>query len=138
MSKLKLLIVDDEPGIRSGVERVLRNFTVGYPFMEEDFSFEILEAETGEKAIEIIDSMPIDIILLDNKLPGIHGIEVLEYIKSKEYDISVMMITSYASLELAVKATNQGAFNFVPKPFTPQELKTSIVKWKARQLWQRL
>ena len=54
MSKLKLLIVDDEPGIRSGVERVLRNFTVGYPFMEEDFSFEILEAETGEKAIEII------------------------------------------------------------------------------------
>ena len=126
MSKLKLLIVDDEPGIRSGVERVLRNFTVGYPFMEEDFSFEILEAETGEKAIEIIDSMPIDIILLDNKLPGIHGIEVLEYIKSKEYDISVMMITSYASLELAVKATNQGAFNFVPKPFTPQELKTSV------------
>lgn len=128
MSKLKLLIVDDEPGIRSGVERVLRNFTVGYPFMEEDFSFEILEAETGEKAIEIIDSMPIDIILLDNKLPGIHGIEVLEYIKSKEYDISVMMITSYASLELAVKATNQGAFNFVPKPFTPQELKTSVEK----------
>jgi YesN/AraC family two-component response regulator len=57
MSKLKLLIVDDEPGIRSGVERVLRNFTVGYPFMEEDFSFEILEAETGEKAIEIIDSI---------------------------------------------------------------------------------
>lgn len=124
--KLKLLIVDDEPGIRSGVERVLRNFTVGYPFMEEDFSFEILEADTGEKAIEMIESMPLDIILLDNKLPGMDGIEVLEYIKSKEYDISVMMITSYASLELAVKATNNGAFNFVPKPFTPQELKTSV------------
>jgi signal transduction histidine kinase len=124
--KLKLLIVDDEPGIRSGVERVLRNFTVGYPFMEEDFSFDILEADTGEKAIEMIESMPLDIILLDNKLPGMDGIEVLEYIKSKEYDISVMMITSYASLELAVKATNNGAFNFVPKPFTPQELKTSV------------
>lgn len=126
MSKLKLLIVDDEPGIRSGVERVLRNFTVGYPFMEADFSFEILESETGEKAIEMIESMPIDIILLDNKLPGMDGIEVLEYIKTKEYDISVMMITSYASLDLAVKATNNGAFNFVPKPFTPQELKTSV------------
>ncbi|MBE0637197.1 MAG: response regulator [Bacteroidales bacterium] len=124
--KLKLLIVDDEPGIRSGVERVLRNFTVGYPFMEEDFSFDILEADTGEKAIEMIESMPLDIILLDNKLPGMDGIEVLEYIKTKEYDISVMMITSYASLELAIKATNNGAFNFVPKPFTPQELKTSV------------
>ncbi len=54
MSKLKLLIVDDEPGIRSGVERVLRNFTVGYPFMEEDFSFEILEAETGEKQLKLL------------------------------------------------------------------------------------
>jgi two-component system, sensor histidine kinase and response regulator len=126
MSTLKLLVVDDEPGIRSGAIRVLKDFTVGYPFMDEDFDFEILEAETGEKAIEIIDSMTVDIVLLDNKLPGIDGIEVLEYIKQKEYDISVMMITSFASLELAIKATNNGAFNFVPKPFTPQELKTSV------------
>ncbi len=126
MSTLKLLIVDDEPGIRSGAARVLKDFSVGYPFMDEDFTFEILEAETGEKAIDIIESTPIDIILLDNKLPGIDGIEVLEYINNKEYDISVMMITSYASLDLAIKATNNGAFNFVPKPFTPMELKTSI------------
>jgi len=126
MNTLKLLIVDDEPGIRSGALRVLKDFSVGYPFMDEDFTFELLEAETGEKAIEIIDSTKIDIVLLDNKLPGIDGIEVLEYIKEHEMDISVMMITSYASLELAIKATNNGAFNFVPKPFTPQELKTSI------------
>ncbi len=126
MSTLKLLIVDDEPHIRSGAIRILRDFTVGYPFMDEDFNFEILEAETGEKAIEIIDSTQIDIILLDNKLPGIEGVEVLEYIKEKEMDIAVMMITSFASLDLAIKATSNGAFNFVPKPFTPQELKTSI------------
>ena len=126
MSTLKLLIVDDEPGIRSGAERVLRNFSVGYPFMDEDFTFEILEAETGEKAIEIINNDKIDIILLDNKLPGIDGMEVLEYINEHEIDISVMMITSYASLELAIKATNKGAFNFVPKPFTPVELKTAV------------
>ncbi|MDX9770256.1 MAG: ATP-binding protein [Tenuifilaceae bacterium] len=126
MSQLKLLVVDDEPGIRTGAERALRNFSVGYPFMEEEFSYNIIEAETGEKAIEIIESQHIDIMLLDNKLPGIDGIEVLEYVKNKDYDISVMMITSYASLELAVKATNMGAFSFVPKPFTPQELRTSI------------
>jgi two-component system, sensor histidine kinase and response regulator len=126
MNKLKLLIVDDEPGIRSGARRVLQDFTVGYPFMDEDFSFDIIEAESGEKAIEFIENDTIDIILLDNKLPGIEGIEVLEYIKKNNYDISVMMITSYASLELAIKATNNGAFNFVPKPFTPQELRTSV------------
>lgn len=126
MSKLKLMIVDDEEGIRSGARRVLSNFSVGYPFMDEDFTFEIYEAETGEKAIEMIDSMHIDIILLDNKLPGIDGIEVLEYIKKKEYDIAVMMITAYASFDLAIKATNYGAYNFVPKPFKPQELKTSV------------
>jgi len=126
VSTLKLLIVDDEPGIRSGAKRVLKDFSVGYPFMDEDFTFEILEAETGEKAIEIIESMPIDIILLDNKLPGIDGIEVLEHIKNKNYDIGVMMITAYASLDLAVKATNYGAYNFAPKPFKPDELKTSV------------
>jgi len=126
MNKLKVLIVDDEPGIRSGVERILRNYSVGYPFMDDDFEYEVLEAETGEKAIEILDDSKVDIILLDNKLPGIQGIEVLEYINKKQFDAVVMMITSYASLDLAVKATNMGAYNFVPKPFTPQELKAAI------------
>ena len=64
MEKLKVLIVDDEPGIRSGIERILRNYTVGYPFMEEDFAFDLLQAETGEIAIDIIDNQKVDIILL--------------------------------------------------------------------------
>lgn len=126
MATLKVLVVDDEPGIRSGIQRILRNFRVGYPFMDEDFDFDVIEAETGEIAIEIIEAQPMDIILLDNKLPGMDGIEVLDYIKKKEYDAQVMMITSYASLDLAIKATNTGAYNFMPKPFTPDELKSSI------------
>jgi signal transduction histidine kinase len=126
MAKLNLLVVDDEPGIRSGIKRILIGFCVDFPFLEEEFDFNILEAASGEEAIEIIDNNAVDIVLLDNKLPGIDGIEVLEYINKKQYDCNVMMITSYASLDLAVKATNNGAYNFVPKPFTPQELKTSI------------
>jgi two-component system, sensor histidine kinase and response regulator len=126
MEKLKVLIVDDEPGIRSGIERILRNYSVGFPFMDEDFSFGIIEAETGEKALEMIEKENPDIILLDNKLPGIQGIEVLEEINRQKLDAAVMMITSYASLDIAVKATNFGAYNFVPKPFTPQELKSAI------------
>ncbi len=126
MEKLNLLVVDDEPGIRSGVARILENYTVSYPFMDEDIGFEVDLAETGEEALEILESKKMDIVLLDNKLPGIQGIEVLEHINQQNMDLVVVMITSYASLELAVKATRQGAYDFVPKPFTPKELRASI------------
>jgi two-component system sensor histidine kinase/response regulator len=126
MEKLDVLVVDDEPGIRSGVTRILRNFSVSYPFMDDDIQFNVIEAATGEEALTIINNKPPAIILLDNKLPGIQGVEVLEYINNNNLDILVMMITSYASLDLAVKATNNGAYDFVPKPFTPQELKASM------------
>jgi len=126
MEQLKVLVVDDEPGIRSGIARILEHFSVDFPFLDEGFQFEIHEATTGEEAIEFVDNNACDIMLLDNKLPGIQGIEVLDYVKKKKYDIIVVMITSFASLDLAVKATNTGAYDFVPKPFTPQELKTSM------------
>ncbi|PKP01688.1 MAG: hypothetical protein CVU11_14440 [Bacteroidetes bacterium HGW-Bacteroidetes-6] len=126
MATLKVLIVDDEPGIRSGIDRILRNFSVDFPFINEAFTFELIEAGTGEDALEILNTSSVDIVLLDNKLPGVQGIEVLEHINQKNIDTTVMMITSYASLDLAIKATNNGAYNFVPKPFTPQELKTAV------------
>ncbi|MDD4644891.1 MAG: hybrid sensor histidine kinase/response regulator [Bacteroidales bacterium] len=126
MQMLKVLVVDDEPGIRSGIDRILSKFTVGYPFMDEDIGYTVFEASTGEEAIRIFHENPPDIALLDNKLPGMDGIEVLEYNKRNQLNIEVMMITSFASLELAVKATNIGAYDFVPKPFTPQELRSSM------------
>lgn len=134
MAVLKVLVVDDEPGIRSGVSRILNNFSVNYPFMDEDYTFSVIEAATGEEGIEIIDREKPDIILLDNKLPGIQGVEVLEYIRNKKYDMVVAMITSYASLDVAVKAHRFGATDFIPKPFTPQELKSSIENI-AKQLY---
>jgi two-component system sensor histidine kinase/response regulator len=126
MAVLKILVIDDESGIRSGVSRILNNFHVTYPFMDEDYSFEVLEAANGEDGIVIIDSEIPDILLLDNKLPGIQGVDVLEYIRDRKYDIVVAMITSYASLDVAISATRDGATDFIPKPFTPQELKSSI------------
>jgi signal transduction histidine kinase len=94
--------------------------------MDEDIGYSVYEAATGEEAIRIFQENPPDIALLDNKLPGMDGVEVLEYIKRNQLNIEVMMITSFASLELAVKATNIGAYDFVPKPFTPQELRSSM------------
>ncbi len=138
MAQLKILVVDDEPGIRSGVTRILGNFHVTYPFMDEDYTFQILEAATGEEGIEIIDREMPDILLLDNKLPGIQGVEVLEYVRKKNYDIVVAMITSYASIDVAVKAHSDGAIDFIPKPFTPQELKSSIEQITKQQYLRRI
>ncbi len=138
MAQLKILVVDDEPGIRSGVARILGNFHVTYPFMDEDYTFNILEAATGEEGIEIIEREMPDILLLDNKLPGIQGIEVLEYVRKKNYDIVVAMITSYASIDVAVKAHNDGAIDFIPKPFTPQELKASVEQITKQQYLRRI
>lgn len=138
MEKLSVLVVDDEPGICSGISRILKNFTVSYPFMDDDIGFDVKEAYTGEEAIDAIDSNAPDILLLDNKLPGIHGIDVLEYINKKGHEILVMMITSYASLELAVKATNTGAYDFIPKPFTPQELRSSMENVSKRLFLKRM
>ncbi|MEE4177272.1 MAG: ATP-binding protein [Bacteroides sp.] len=126
MGKLNLLVVDDEPGIRSGVIRILENFSVSYPFMDEDFDYNVVEAPTGEDALTYLVDQKFDIVLLDNKLPGIQGIEVLEFINKKQLDVVVVMITSYASLDLAVKATRKGAYDFVPKPFTPKELRATV------------
>jgi signal transduction histidine kinase len=138
MAVLKVLVVDDEPGIRSGVTRILSHFHVNYPFMDEDYTYEVLEAATGEEGIEIIDRDKPDIVLLDNKLPGIQGTDVLEYIRNKKYDIVVAMITSYASLDVALKAHKFGATDFVPKPFTPQELKSSIENITKQQYLKRI
>lgn len=138
MAVLNVLVVDDEPGIRSGVSRILNNFHVTYPFMDEDYTFRVTEAATGEEGVALIDSQMPDILLLDNKLPGIQGIDVLEHIRKRNYDIVVAMITSYASLDVAVRATRDGAIDFIPKPFTPQELKSSIENITKQQYLKRI
>ena len=68
MAVLKVLIVDDEVGIRSGLTRILKNFSVDFPFIEEAFTFETIEVGTGEEALTYLDSTRIDIVLLDNIL----------------------------------------------------------------------
>jgi two-component system sensor histidine kinase/response regulator len=138
MAVLKVLVIDDEPGIRSGVTRILKDFHVTYPFMDEDYTFEVFEASTGEEGIEMLEKDKPDIILLDNKLPGIQGVDVLDYIRKKSYDIVVAMITSYASLDVAIRATRDGATDFIPKPFTPLELKSSIENITKQQYLKRI
>ncbi|MCX8064737.1 MAG: response regulator [Candidatus Hydrogenedentes bacterium] len=139
----KVLVVDDEPGIRIGISRVLQSFSV--PLEDENLNviFEVETVETAEEALEKLKNSPPQIVLLDNKLPGMSGIEALEKITSMKLpETYTIIITAYASIESAVKATKYGAYDFLPKPFTPTDLKNTIfkvvkqliVERKARQL----
>lgn len=132
METLRILVTDDEPGMRSGVERTLRGFSIHVPDAHTDVDFTVQQAETGEEALEAIATTPPDILLLDHKLPGISGLDVLDQIADKKTDMLTVMITAYASIETAVTATKRGAYDFLAKPFTPDELKERIRKAASR------
>lgn len=128
MYTLKVLTVDDEPHICSGIVRVLEKFTLNFPDIEEPVNFEIDTANNGETALEKINQNKPDILLLDYKLPDINGMDVLDRIEAKNNTITTIMITAFASLQVAVNAIKTGAFDFIPKPFTPEELRNVISK----------
>ncbi len=128
MEVMKVLVVDDELGIRTGVARVLRGFLIQVPNFDKEIHFETAQAESAEQALEIIREGPPHILLLDNKLPGMSGIEALDIISEMNLDMLAIMITAYASIETAVRATKQGAYDFLPKPFTPADLKNTVRK----------
>ncbi|MCA1902402.1 MAG: response regulator [Candidatus Hydrogenedens sp.] len=138
-----VLVVDDEPGIRIGVARVLQNFSIELTEVDCKVSFTVDTVNSAEEAIEKIKTKPPHILLLDNKLPGMSGLEALEKIVAmKLLETYTVIITAYASIETAVKATKHGAYDFLPKPFTPTDLKSTIhkvvkqliIERKAREL----
>jgi len=128
MDRLRILVVDDEVGIRLAVKRTLQDYSMRLPDVEGVMSLEVDLAETGEEALERIETFRPDILLLDHKLPSLSGLDVLNRLSEKTYDMITVMITAYASLETAVAATKRGAFDFLAKPFTPEELKAAVYK----------
>jgi len=132
METLDVLITDDELGMRLGAERTLRNFTVHVGDVDTDVRFRIRLAESGEEALESIAECPPDILLLDHKMPGISGLEVMDRTRDLDGDMLTIMITAYASIETAITATKRGAYDFLAKPFTPDELKATVRKAAAR------
>ncbi len=132
MDTLRVLVTDDEMGMRLGVARTLRDYVVHVPDAGEDVSFVVEQALSGEEALEKIARQPPDILLLDHKMPGISGLDVLNRVSEMRLDMLTIMITAYASIETAVSATKRGAYDFLAKPFTPDELKSTILKAAAR------
>jgi signal transduction histidine kinase len=128
METLRILVVDDEPGIRMAIARALRGHVLELRDLGVEFGFEVSEAGSGEDGLDAVHRNPPDILLLDYKLPGISGLDVLDRLRSEGSDVLTVIITAYASLDTAVSATKRGAFDFLAKPFNPDELKSVIFK----------
>jgi signal transduction histidine kinase len=135
--QLRILVVDDEPGMRTGIERTLRRFSVTLPDIEGEVAFELQAVDSGEAALTQIEASGPDILLLDHKLPGMSGLDVLHELAESKRDILTIMITAYASLDTAITATRRGAYDFLAKPFTPEELKAAVRKAAKHLLLQR-
>ncbi|MBI9076681.1 MAG: response regulator [Desulfatibacillum sp.] len=123
---MKILVVDDEKDIRDGCERILIRMEC-----------EVKKASRGEEALETMETWRPSIVFLDLKMPGIDGMEVLRRIHEKDQDILVIVITGYATVETAIEAMKKGAYDFVPKPFEPAQLRIvagrAIEKLRLRQ-----
>ena len=131
--RLRVLVVDDEEGIRLGVARVLEKFVASFPDIAAEISYQVEAAADGETAVERLKAAPPDILLLDLKLPGIGGLDVLREAQAIEPPVLTVMVTAYASVTTAVEATRGGTFDFLPKPFTPNEIK-AVVRRATRDL----
>ena len=123
--------------MRRAVEWALRDFRVQVPDVETEVGICVEQAGTGEEALSFIRTAMPDILLLDHKLPGKSGLEVLDEIAGMSCDLLVIMITAYASIETAIAATRRGAYDFLAKPFTPDELKSTVRKAAIRVVLAR-
>lgn len=111
----RILVVDDEEHIRASMKELLTRD-----------GYEVFVAESGEAALELIDTHSFDLALIDLKLGGIGGIEVLTALRQKSPQTVAIVLTAYASLETAVAALRQGAHDYLFKPCKPAELRESI------------
>lgn len=137
MEEIRVLVTDDEMGMRLGIARVLSDYTVSAPEIEGEIRFVLEQAETGEQALERIAAGGIDLLLLDHKMPGISGLDVLDELSKQGRNLLTVMITAYASMDSAVAAAKRGAYDFLAKPFTPVELRNTVRKAAVRLVLAR-
>lgn len=110
-----VLIVDDERSMRDFLKILL-----------EKAGHKVSIAESGQKALALLDNQPVEVIVSDIRMPGMTGIELLETVKENFPDLPVIMITAFASPDDAVLAMKNGAFDYITKPFNVDEIKSVI------------
>src|SRR5262245_4700605 len=121
-----ILIIDDEFDTREVLKDRL-----------ESLNYRVLTAATGEKGLERLERENPQLVLLDIELPDMNGLEMLGEIRKREHDITVVMITAYGTIERAVRAMKEGAYDFIPKPFEPDHIALIVAKALERERLKR-
>ena len=114
---IRVLIVEDESLIRWSLRQKF-----------EERGYHVVEAETGQAALDVFQDGLFDLVLLDYKLPDITGLDVLHGIRQVDRDAVAIMMTAYSTIETAVEAIKLGAFNYIAKPFQMEEMLLTIDK----------
>jgi signal transduction histidine kinase len=122
----KILVVEDDAGSRLTLCGIL-----------EDAGYEVTGVEKGTEALEVIKDGNFNVIITDIKLPDVGGMSVLELAKEINPDVAVVIMTGYASVEIAVNAVNEGAYAYFVKPVNMDEMKTAIVNALRQQRLSR-
>jgi two-component system, sensor histidine kinase and response regulator len=127
--RLRVAMVDDEEPLCLAVRRILDKYHVHVADVGIDVTYESTYFTSGEQFLESVASgAEFDLLLLDLKLPGMDGLDVLTELTHQSRGILTIMITAYATFETAVQATKLGAYDFLPKPFSPDELRYAVRK----------
>jgi two-component system response regulator AtoC len=122
MKKVKLLVVDDEAIVRESLSAWLK-----------DVGYQVLTAENGHKALEVIEKEKPDIMIADLVMPGMDGIELMKRAKAQQPKIEVIIITAYASIPTAITAMKEGAYDYIEKPFCPERAELLVKKLAEHQ-----
>ena len=120
-----ILVVDDEPGLRESFHLIL------------DDDYEVIDVPDGAAALDVIRSSQVDLVLLDIRLPGMDGIEVLERIKAIDEGLEVVLVTAVRTVRTAVAAMKLGAFDYLTKPFEEEDLLSLVRRALARRSLER-
>src|SRR6266704_4433468 len=115
MLKARILVIDDEAAIRDSLRMTLEY--EGYEFMG---------AATGQEGLALVEREAPDLVLLDVKLPGMDGIEVLERLRNMNESLPVVVVSGHGTISTAVEATKKGAFDFIEKPFASDRILVSL------------
>lgn len=122
----KILVVDDEESVRSMICVLLQKE-----------GFQLSNAAGGEEALERLGEEPFDLVLCDVRMPGMDGLEVLDNITRLYPDITVIMMSAFGTVDLAVEAMKRGAYDYISKPFKPDEILLTMRKAQEREALRR-